>query len=122
MGIKLTKDSRFDVIYNGTEYMDRKNLTLQELSKFLGECEYMFGRKWEPIYLGNRTSKMTLPEFYHIVYTFKKHNYLVCNPGEIDKTLFRHELIGESSVIKEMESSNYRKKQEKKREKDRRDL
>lgn len=117
MGIKLTKGSRFDVIYNGTEYIDHKNLTLKELGHFLWECEEMFGKQWEPIYLG-RTSKITLPEFYHMVYTFKKHNYLVCKPGEIDRTLFRHELIGESSIIKEMESSNYRKKQEKKREKD----
>lgn len=117
MGIKFTKYSRFDVIYNGTEYMDHKNLTLQELRRFLWDCEEMFGKQWEPIYLG-RTSKITLPEFYHMVYTFKKHNYLVCNPGEIGRTLFRHELIGESSIVKEMESSNYRKKQEKKREKD----
>lgn len=118
MSIKLTKDSRFD-IYCGDktnpQYFDHKNQSLQDMAKFLWECEQMFGTKWEPIYLG-KSNKITLPEFYHMVYTFKKHNYIVALPGELYREPFRDkELKGTSSIVLEMEQSNYRAKQEKKR-------
>lgn len=116
--LRLNKDSRFDIIYNGIEYVDHWNLTTKEVDDFLCDCEYMHCKKWIPIYLPNKNSnKITKVHFYHIVYTLYLHNYIVCYPKEVTRDPFTKKLIGESSLLKEVLESKYLEKQERLRKK-----
>lgn len=114
----------FDCFYIGTEYADKINLDFKELSRFLDDCETMFGRKWEPIFL----SDFRISDSYlcHIINTLCKHNYVTCLSGEmkrvaIGKLIYNskglepsshgYNLYGESSLLKHAQESNYRERQ-----------
>ena len=56
--------------------MDHWKMSFSDLSNFLADCEYMFERKWEPIFLdGNAYEKPSDAYLCHIVNTLYKHNY-----------------------------------------------
>lgn len=122
--IKDIKSMVFDCFYVGTEYMDHFHLNFQELSRFLDECESMFGSKWEPIFL--RSFKISDEYLCHIINTLYKHKYVTCLNGEMMRcsigTLIYnskglkpsshgHNLYGESSLLKHVRESNYKERQ-----------
>lgn len=114
----------FDCFYIGTEYVDKINLNFKELSRFLDDCETMFGCKWEPIFL----SDFRISDSYlcHIINTLYKHGYVTCLSGEmiratIGKLVYNskglepsshgYNLYGESSLLKHVQESNYKERQ-----------
>lgn len=124
--MKITKDAKFDCFYNGTEYMDQKNLSLSELYNFIGEWAEAMGKRRK--YLFGSEIGWYAPKNYrnvnivkllnHVKLAYEELNYIVCIPGEITREPFRkQELHGESSLIKEVYESNYIQKQEKLRKK-----
>ena len=110
---RISKEDRFDIFYNGTEYVDHKNLTIKEVDDFLCDMEYVHGQKWTPIYLPNKN--YSKPHFFHIVYTLWLHNYIVCYNGEIERAWMSKELSGVGSILPEVLKSNYQQEQERKR-------
>ena len=110
---RITKEDRFDIFYNGVEYMDQKNLTAKEVDDFLCDMEYIHGQKWTPIFLSNKN--YSKPHFFHIVYTLWLHNYIVCYHGEIERAWVSKELSGKGSILPEVLESDYQEKQERKR-------
>lgn len=110
---KDIEQMKFDCFYNGVEYMDYKNCDIKELNRFLYDWEYINGRKWKPIYLG-KSNLNTEAELFAIIDTLYKHNYITCFCGEIERDMHGF-LHGESSLLKQVQESNFREVQEKKR-------
>lgn len=104
------KKMSFDCFHTTGEYMDHWKLDFSELDKFFGECEYMFGQQWEPIYLNIWSPNDSL--LCHLVNMFYKHNYIVCFTGEMSRDL-KGNLEGHSTLLDYAQKSNYRKKCEK---------
>ena len=111
---RLSKEDRFDVIYNGLDFMDQKNLCLKELYNFLSDLEYMNGQKWTPIYLP-KIHDYSKPYFFHTVYTYWLHGYIVCYHDEIEKDWFSGKLSSKGSILPEVLESDYLEEQERKR-------
>lgn len=114
----------FDCFYIGTEYIDKANFNFNELCRFLDDCETMFGRKWEPIFLCDY--KVSDSYLCHIINTLYKHNYVTCLSGEmtrvtIGKLIYNskglepsshgYNLYGESLLLKYAQESNYKERQ-----------
>lgn len=108
---KEIKNMIFDVFHKTGEYMDNWQFNLKELDNFLCDCEYMFGKKWEPIYLSQFYSDATLCHIVNILY---KHGYIVCFKGELDRE-FNGTLNGKSTLLDYAQNSKYRDRQEKAR-------
>lgn len=123
--IKITKDTKFDMFYNGTEYMDHKQLTISDLYNEIAtwaECmgknrKYLYGSEigWYAPKNYRNINKIKLLNYAKIAY--EQLNYIVCITGEVQRESFSKILVGESSVLKEVYESNYIQKQEKLRKK-----
>ena len=105
------KKMSFDCFHRTGEYMDHWKMDLRELNRFLCDCEYMFGKKWEPIYLSSDWSDSSMCA---IIDTLDKHGYTTCFTGETNRDL-RGKLEGHSSLLSYVKNSNFRQRCEKKR-------
>ena len=107
----------FDCFHKTGEYMDHWKMNFIDLGNFLAECEYMFGRKWEPIFLGRTSSEKPSDAYLcHIVNTLYKHNYITCFTGELDRE-FNGALTGYSTLLDYAQHGDYKERQRKKQQK-----
>lgn len=111
--VKEIKNMKFDCFYMGTEYMDHWQMDLKELDRFATDCEYMFGNKWEPIFIKSFYSDASLCTIVDLLY---KHNYITCFSGEMDRE-FNGTLTGHSTLLEYVKNSNYKERCEKARQK-----
>ena len=109
---KEIKNMEFAIYHKTGEYMDLYKLNFDELNEFFSNCEYMFGKKWEPIYVDIWKPNDSL--LCHLVNMFYKHGYIVCFRGELDRE-FNGTLIGHSTLLDYAQQSDYRQKCEKNR-------
>lgn len=114
---KEIKQMSFDCFHKTGEYMDHWKMSFSDLSNFLADCEYMFERKWEPIFLGgNAYEKPSDAYLCHIVNTLYKHNYITCFTGELGRE-FNGTLTGHSTLLDYTQHSDYKERQRKKQQK-----
>lgn len=109
---KEIKNMSFDIFRIDGKYMDWKHLNFNELDRFFGECEYMFDRQWEPIFVKQWKADDTC--LCHLVNCFYKHGYIVCFTGEMHRDLHR-QLHGHSTLLDYAQQSDYKQKCEKNR-------
>ena len=110
---KEIKDMKFDCFYNGVEYMDHWNMDLKELDRFATDCEQMFGKKFEPIFIRSFYSDAALCNLVMLLY---RHNYITCFNGEMSRE-FNGTLTGNSTLLEYALKSNYKERCEKARQK-----
>ena len=114
---KEIKQMSFDCFHKTGEYTDHWRMNFTDLSNFLADCEYMFERKWEPIFLDSTGyGKPSDAYLCHIVNTLYEHNYITCFTGELEREL-HGTLTGHSTLLEYAQNSDYKERQRKKQQK-----